>query len=92
MTTLNIRIDEKLKNNASEILNLMGLDLSSAIKMFLNQVVVKKGVPFTPTLVDEWGDVGYETLVDFREINKDGVDAKEVLKALKKLNATDKKN
>ena len=90
MTTLNIRIDEKLKNKASDVLGRMGLDLSSAIKMFLNQVVVKKGVPFSPTLVDEFGDVGFDTLVDFREIDKNGVDIREVLKALKKLKSKGK--
>ncbi|MEX0917663.1 MAG: hypothetical protein WDZ93_00750 [Candidatus Paceibacterota bacterium] len=36
---------------------------------------------------DEWGDpVGaYETLVDFRELDLQGVPAKDVLKALKRL-------
>lgn len=82
MTTLNIRIEEKLKNNAVEVLGRMGLDLSSAIKMFLNQVVVKKSIPFVPTLVDEWGDVGYTTIADFRDENGKGVDAKVLLKAL----------
>lgn len=90
MKTINIRIDEELKNKASSILSRMGLDLSSAIKMFLNQVVVKKGVPFSPTLVDEFGDTGFDTLVDFREIDKNGVDIREVLKALKKLKSKDK--
>lgn len=85
MTTLNIRIDEKLKNNAADVLQHMGLDLSSAIKMFLNQVVVKKGIPFSPTIVDEFGDVGYNTVVDFTEIDKDGVDIKDVLQAFKEL-------
>jgi DNA-damage-inducible protein J len=87
MTTLNIRIDEKLKNNASDVLSKMGLDLSSAIKMFLNQVVVKQGVPFTPSIVDEWGDVGFKTLVDFTEIDKEGIDIRAAMDALKKLKA-----
>lgn len=82
MTTLNIRIDEKLKNNAADVLGHMGLDLSSAIKMFLNQVIVKRGIPFTPTIVDEFGDTGYNTVVDFRDENGKGVDAEVLLKAL----------
>ena len=85
MTTLNIRIDEKLKNDATFVLGHMGLDLSSAIKMFLNQVVVKRGIPFNPSTVDEFGDVGYDTLVDFTKIDKNGVDARDVLKALRGL-------
>lgn len=48
MTTLNIRIDEKVKAQAAKTLASLGLDMSSAIKMFLNQVIVNKGLPFTP--------------------------------------------
>lgn len=49
MTTLNIRIEENLKAKASKILSSLGIDMSSAVKMFLNQVVVDKGMPFIPT-------------------------------------------
>ncbi len=51
MTTLNIRIDEKVKAQAAKALASLGLDMSSAIKMFLNQVVVEKGLPFKPTML-----------------------------------------
>ncbi len=51
MTTLNIRIDEKVKAQAAKTLASLGLDMSSAIKMFLNQVVVEKGLPFKPTML-----------------------------------------
>lgn len=37
-------------------------------------------------VVDEWGDAGeWETVVDFRDINPDGVPAEDVLRALQKL-------
>lgn len=37
-------------------------------------------------IVDEWGDAGeWETVVDFRDINPDGVPAEDVLRALQKL-------
>lgn len=49
MTTLNIRIDEKTKSSAFKVLSSMGLDMSSAIKVFLNQVIIEKGLPFKPT-------------------------------------------
>jgi prevent-host-death family protein len=49
--------------------------------------VVKRSKPvFKITPVDEWGDDGvWETVIDFREINKHGVPAVDVLKALKKI-------
>jgi len=50
MTTfLNIRIDENLKAKASKTLESMGLDLSSAIKLFLHQTVKENGLPFHPS-------------------------------------------
>ncbi len=48
MTTLNIRIDEKLKTDSAKILAEIGLDMTSAVKTFLSQVIVEKGLPFTP--------------------------------------------
>jgi DNA-damage-inducible protein J len=49
MTTLNIRIEENIKNKANKTLSSLGLDMSSAVKLFLNQVITENGLPFTPT-------------------------------------------
>ena len=49
MATINVRIDDKIKKAASKALAEIGLDLSSAIKIFLYQVIIEKGLPFTPT-------------------------------------------
>ena len=49
MTTLNIRIDENLKNKANKTFESLGLDMSSAIKLFLHQTVKENGLPFHPT-------------------------------------------
>jgi DNA-damage-inducible protein J len=47
-TTINIRIDKKVKKEAIYTLSELGLDMSTAVKMFLHQVVVEQGLPFTP--------------------------------------------
>ena len=49
MTTVQIRIEEKTKKAAQKALAGIGLDLSTGVKIFLNQVVTEKGLPFTPT-------------------------------------------
>lgn len=49
MTTLNIRIDENIKKKAAKTLSSLGLDMSSAVKLFLNQVVIENSLPFRPT-------------------------------------------
>lgn len=38
MANLQIRIDDDLRNKAQEIANSMGLDLASAVRMFLCQI------------------------------------------------------
>lgn len=48
-TVINIRIDKKTKDSAQKTLSSLGLDLSSGIKLFLNQVVTENGIPFIPT-------------------------------------------
>lgn len=45
-TTLNIRIDSLTKNKAQKIVEEMGLDLSSAVKLFLNKVIMTESIPF----------------------------------------------
>lgn len=48
MTTLNVRIDEKIKMRAMEIFAERGLNLSTGINVFLRQVIEEKGLPFIP--------------------------------------------
>ncbi len=45
-TTLQTRIDAKLKKDAKKALEAMGLDLSSGVKLFLTQVVRTQSIPF----------------------------------------------
>lgn len=45
-TLLQIRIDDNLKKQASEVFEKMGLDLSTAIRIFLKKSVLENGIPF----------------------------------------------
>lgn len=49
MTTINIRIDENMKNKAVKTFAGIGLDMSSAIKLFLHQSIKEDGLPFHPS-------------------------------------------
>ena len=44
--TLNVRIDKNIKKQAQKVVEELGLDLSSAVKLFLNKVVMTKSIPF----------------------------------------------
>lgn len=43
--TIQIRIDAKTKREARKTLNKLGLDMSSAVKLFLTNVVNRQGIP-----------------------------------------------
>lgn len=45
-TRLNINVDKKLKQEAKDTLEDLGLDLTTAVTMYLTQVVKKKRIPF----------------------------------------------
>lgn len=51
-TTLQLRIDAATKAKAQKVLEKIGLDLSSGIKLFLNQVIITNSLNFTPRTVN----------------------------------------
>lgn len=46
MADITIHVDEKLKQDAEAVFNRLGLDLSSAINLFLRTAVRCDGIPF----------------------------------------------
>ena len=52
ITTLNVRIEEKTKRAARKVFAGMGMDLSTGVKLFLNQVVTEQRLPFQPRTVN----------------------------------------
>lgn len=45
-TNLNIRIDKEIKNSAEEIFNELGLNMTTAVNMFLRTTIREHGIPF----------------------------------------------
>ena len=48
--TLNLRISPALKEDAESVLSRLGIPMSTAVDMFLNQVVLVGGIPFSVKL------------------------------------------
>ncbi len=81
--------------------SIVGLkDLRENMEAYITQVgkgksftVVRRSRPvFRVVPVDEWGDEGeWETVLNFRELDPAGVSASEVLKAITKLNESNRK-
>ena len=45
-TNLNIRIDKSVKENSEQVIEELGLNMTTAINMFLRQVIRVNGIPF----------------------------------------------
>ena len=50
-SAINIQVDSNVKKEATDVLTELGLSMSSAINLFLKQVVKKNGIPFEITNV-----------------------------------------
>lgn len=48
--TLNLRVDPTLKGRAEKVLSRLGIPMSTAIDMYLNQITLTGGIPFAVTL------------------------------------------
>jgi DNA-damage-inducible protein J len=48
MANLQIKIDDSLRDDAQHVAGLLGLDVASAVRMFLVQMVKHNGLPFVP--------------------------------------------
>lgn len=64
-TIFQMRIDEDLKNRASSLYDNIGIDLPTAIRMFLKRSILVQGIPFD-TRIDN-NNKGIEIL---NQINK----------------------
>ncbi|MCL2198051.1 MAG: type II toxin-antitoxin system RelB/DinJ family antitoxin [Defluviitaleaceae bacterium] len=45
-TNINIRVDSDVKSQAQDVFSALGLDMTTAINIFLRQAIRKKGIPF----------------------------------------------
>jgi len=48
-STLNVKIDRSVKERATQLLDSMGLDHTTAIDMYYRQIITERRLPFQPT-------------------------------------------
>ena len=46
MAVINVRTDEMVKEQATQVFNALGLDMSSAVNVFLKKSIMEQGIPF----------------------------------------------
>lgn len=49
-TTLNLRVNPDVKRRAEEVLSRLGMPMSTAIDIYLNQIAMTGGIPFAISL------------------------------------------
>jgi len=49
-STISLRIDSELKKDVENILNNLGIPMTTAITMYFNQIRLNNGIPFTPVI------------------------------------------
>ena len=45
-TTIQVRLDKQTKNQAQKVFGMLDISMSEAVKLFLRQVVLQRGIPF----------------------------------------------
>lgn len=69
-SVVQVRVDDELKTQATALFEEHGLDLSTAIRMFMKRSVLQKGIPFSMTLPNKPYD-GYQGILAMRQLSEE---------------------
>ncbi len=47
---LQVRVEDSLKDEAAQVFDRLGIDTSTAVRMFLKRAIMENGIPFRMTL------------------------------------------
>ena len=67
-TPTQIRIDSNIKREATALFSNLGLDMSSAVNLFLHQCVLRGGLPFAVE-VPQYSDKTLNAMAEARKIS-----------------------
>lgn len=69
-TPTQIRIDSEVKKQATDLFNNLGLDMSSAVNLFLHQCILRGGLPFKVEL-PQYNQRTLDAINEARRISRD---------------------
>lgn len=75
-TLLQVRVEDSLKEEAAKVFENLGIDTSTAVRMFLRRAVMENGIPFRMTLpkTPYISDRGYRAMMEIGEsAEKNGI-------------------
>jgi DNA-damage-inducible protein J len=55
-SSVNVKIDADIKERATQLLERMGMDQTTAIDLFFRQIIAEKRFPFQPSPVQTYGE------------------------------------
>ena len=66
---LQVRVEDSLKDDATRVFENLGIDTSTAVRMFLKRSVMENGIPFRMTLPKEpyRADRGFRAMQEISE-------------------------
>ena len=66
---LQVRVEDSLKDQAAAVFENLGIDTSTAVRMFLKRAVMENGIPFRMTLpkTPYAAERGYRAMVEMSE-------------------------
>ena len=73
---LQVRVEDSLKDQVATVFKNLGIDTSTAVRMFLKRAVMENGIPFRMTLpkTPYNAERGYRAMVEISEgAEKDGL-------------------
>ncbi len=69
-TPTQIRIDSTIKEEATALFSELGMDMSSAVNIFLRQCILRGGLPF-PVELPQYNKETLEAMAEARRISRD---------------------
>ncbi|MBQ9828191.1 MAG: type II toxin-antitoxin system RelB/DinJ family antitoxin [Lachnospiraceae bacterium] len=69
---LQVRVEDSLKEESAKIFEDLGIDISTAVRMFLKRAVKVKGIPFNMTLQETpyLAEEGYQAMLRLQEASE----------------------
>jgi len=66
---IQVRVEDSLKDEAAQVFEKLGIDTSTAVRMFLKRSIMENGIPFRMTLPKEpyRAEKGYRAMVELNE-------------------------
>ena len=81
-TTLQIRVDDMIKKSADELFSSLGLDTSTAVRLFLKIAIETGGLPFEVKRPNNGVKLSMQEVLDKKKLSKPYKTAKEAIDAM----------